>query len=262
MNNKKQKDVKEELAKDLRSLAQILFDAGIITDKSPLEQAAGNCATGKPEIWEYWMSNLIIIVTKYIPEYKNTIPASLSELVIEFNMHIRGEPLEQSCVEDPIRWLSADWRISSNPHVTSWHLDRNQGLIDDECKHFAHPIYHFQFGGNHLHSAGPYGQLLFVEPPRLAHPPMDAILAIDFTISNFLPDIWHELRSEDSEDDKIAQRAERYVRILRTAQKRFWRPYAFAAASQWILTDAPSSGSFTRPQKLIGREVWPQVVGH
>ncbi|RZK38278.1 MAG: hypothetical protein EOO61_08115 [Hymenobacter sp.] len=265
MSRKKQKEVKDQLASDLRSMADILFEAGILTDITPLQDAANECAVGNPSEWGYWLVGMRIQATDYLPSYRNTIPYPVPNMLIEFNIRVEGDTLEQSCVEDPIKLLEAEWQISSSKtHVTSWHLDRNQGNIDEECKHFAHPVYHFQFGGKHLHERGPdaYGQLLFVEPPRLAHPPMDAILAIDFTISNFLPDIWHDLRRRESENEKVAQRAERYVRILRAAQKRFWRPYALAAAAHWMPAEKQNPIPFVRPENLVGREVWPQIVGH
>jgi hypothetical protein len=89
----------------------------------------------------------------------------------------------------------------------------------------AHPRYHFQIGGQKVwdRPSHEFGSQLILETPRIAHPPLDAILAIDFILANYYSETWSNLLDKDG----------RYADLVETAQEIFWRPYLFAAASKW-----------------------------
>ena len=250
MNKAKIKSFKRELASELRGLADILLNTRLLRDSSPLRGAAEMCTANLQNTdWEYQCLGLNFIVNNsYLDIYKRTIPSNLREVIIELSVAAKGFCIELDDNSDPFTSLRVDCRMEGRQrngvaYFCAWHLDRNLGTTVDESKHFVHPCYHFQFGGNQLPQELGYGRLLLVEPPRIAHPPLDAILAVDFVLSNFFPNIWQELRLDD-----------RYPRIVQQAQRRFWLPYAKAATRgrRW----GADSGNASWDVK----DVWPQVV--
>ena len=62
----------------------------------------------------------------------------------------------------------------------SWHLD----CEEETNGKYVHPHFHFHAGGRKI-SGLATGQLLMISSPRIAYPPMDLPLAINFVIRNF-----------------------------------------------------------------------------
>lgn len=106
----------------------------------------------------------------------------------------------------------------------SWHFDRHgEGSIPE----FHHPLYHAHFGGKEINQGQlQYGNVLIVESPRLLHPPMDIILAIDFVLCNFYSrhtcGAYCALLEEPT-----------YHTIVENSRKRFWRPFFLGLASNF-----------------------------
>jgi hypothetical protein len=71
---------------------------------------------------------------------------------------------------------------------------------------------------------------------------MDAILSIDFVISNFAGKAWHTLRSNSE-----------YNRLLKDSQQQYWKPYFEHLSSWWPLTEQ------SRPDTHPARKLWPQL---
>jgi hypothetical protein len=111
---------------------------------------------------------------------------------------------------------------------------------------FAHPRYHFQLGGYQLERHANncrldfFDGLVFLEGPRIAHPPLDGVLAVDFIVSNFGGAQWGAMRKEIS-----------YSRVIKSAQRRNWLPYANASCSRWW--EKPQSNQWA------AADVWPQL---
>lgn len=124
--------------------------------------------------------------------------------------------------------------------ISSWHLDRDEENEAHGKQEFIHPCYHFQYGGRHMQDASDYGAALILESPRIAHPPMDAILGIDFVLTNYFNSSRLAFREEGD-----------YSNLLRTAQARIWRPYALALAEEWT---ERSDGKAWPPTTI-----WPQL---
>jgi len=247
MSRRKNRTFKEGLASELRGVADVLSEAELVRDPSPLQLAAGACHRGDfdGDQWEYECVGLVFLVEgDHLDQYKNTIPGTLQEIEIELTVCAKGRCWERYSNDDPFEKLEVDCKITARAqgvsYVCAWHLDRNRGDPENESRYFVHPCYHFQFGGRRLPRDLGYGCFLFVEPPRLAHPPLDAILAVDFVLTNYFPDTWHQLRLED----------ERYARIVQQAQHRCWRPYAEAIASGWKTGDPPWKA----------KSIWPQLI--
>jgi hypothetical protein len=235
------------MASELRTVADILLKSNLVRDPSPLLSAASKCTAPNPDRdqWEYECVGLLFVVNnEHMSKYRNTIPGNLMEIEIELNVRARGKCRDRTSCDDPFDILEVDCRIEAHaqggPFVCAWHLDRNQGDADEASRHFAHPCYHFQFGGRRLPRDLGYGRFLFIESPRLAHPPLDAILAIDFILTNYFPNTWRDLHSDN----------QRYMRAVREAQHRCWGPYATTTASGWASGD-PS---------WTAEAIWPQLI--
>jgi len=116
------------------------------------------------------------------------------------------------------------------PLKSAWHLDYHNVKGNEK---FSHPQFHFQFGGQKIRESNQIentafntGELFLMETPRLVHPPLDPVLAIDFVFGNFLGDrIWKKLRA-----------IPKYRSIHSKSKDLLWKPYFE------IL-----SGSFTQP---------------
>jgi hypothetical protein len=90
-----------------------------------------------------------------------------------------------------------------------------------------------------------YGSVLLPEPPRIAYPPMDAVLAVNFVLANFFGDEWRSLVGANGDSE--------YVKLLTHAQNRFWRPYSQALSAAW------KPGPFAK-QDWSPAVIWPQLV--
>jgi hypothetical protein len=88
------------------------------------------------------------------------------------------------------------------------------------------------------------GNVLLLDPPRLLHPPLDAILAVDFVLSNFMGAKWKQLRAD-----------EHYETMITHAQELFWKPYVKSLfAAGW------GSAKERKERKLFFKQLWPNLV--
>lgn len=72
--------------------------------------------------------------------------------------------------------------------IGRWHFDRanTHGQRIQEG-----PLFHLQFGG---HNSGQRDLDYKLKVPRLAHPPMDLVLACELVVANFFSSVWAEFR--------------------------------------------------------------------
>jgi hypothetical protein len=253
---------------ELKTLAMILNQANLIRDPRPFYDA--ECAlTGEVEagihLWSCTLESVEFVeVDVKKTKMKHTRPKHIRSVDVELSVTFEGRCLNDADLRDPFRKLSIQAVVSGygdgdNPWLCAWHVDRHiQGEDEDEgdekeefeedtgmkpgTPHFVHPYYHFQYGGEGVWGLTDEecGLHLLLEAPRLAHPPMDAVLAIDFVLSNYYGRRWQELRQESA-----------YRRVVRTAHDRIWRPYAFATASKWSNeSESPWSSELLWPHLL------------
>lgn len=229
-------------ARELRQIASILERTLVCVDvsaiNSVIEHCKSNCPSGV-DSWGYDISKLIF----RIDNQKHTQPKDILGLDLELSVSLTGTCHNEDYDVDSIRSLAVDFvisgkRASGGSCYCSWHHDRH--IDGDEDPQFAHPHYHFQHGGNKMWGDVDFGEALVFESPRIAHPPLDGILAIDYVVSNFCGNKWRKLL-EDGE----------YVNLVENAQKRLWRPYAISTASKWC----PDLSKSWLPQNL-----WPQLI--
>jgi hypothetical protein len=218
-----------------------------------LKQAASDCKSPTEygsSSWGYHVSSLPFL--GYEPS-NDLRPKSAKEnaLYLEIELKIAGscDRLEESS-KDPLHKLEFDllvWGRNEDRHLLSaWHLDRHIFEKGDSM-YSDHPRYHFQFGGERLWGeVGDYGDLLVPEPPRIAFPPMDAILAVNFVLANYFGDEWKRLVDDEEGEDE-------YRDLVVDAQKRLWRPYSRALSSAW--QSGPYDDLAWSPDTI-----WPQLI--
>ncbi|MCB9082107.1 MAG: hypothetical protein H6555_10390 [Lewinellaceae bacterium] len=143
----------------------------------------------------------------------------------------------QSLLNDPIQefQLQLILKIRSNEKLLAkcaWHFekhpDKKTNGTPEATPEFHHPLYHLHFGGYELIDDEDIecGNILIVEAPRLMHPPMDMVLAIDFVLNNF-----YSCHTCKPFLDLVSNPD--YIRIVNNAKEKFWKPFAFGFASNF-----------------------------
>ena len=233
------------LAKELIDLAAVLEAKQICPDVGPLRAAANQCLAGGGDHWQYDITALLIP----LPHAVVMLPAGVTGVACRLTVTAHGLCSKATGKLDPMDLLDVTLVLETTTPLSqyrliqAWHFDRHIGAANSP---FAHPRYHLQYGGaqlqRHASDCGVsfFDPLVFLESPRIAHPPLDGVLAIDFVISNFGGSQWSILRNEIL-----------YVRLVAQAQERNWKPYATATASHW-----PTP---TAPQPWSANDVWPQL---
>ncbi len=207
-----------------------------------IKHAANVCGMNKPngpDSWGYEVDNLHFRVKA--PQ--KVIPAQGGDLL---NVHLDFK-IEGRCINEfksKLTKLEMSLVVSTetNSHISSWHFDQHITSPGSAEPHDAHPLYHFQYGGKKLSGfQGGVGNLLLLPAPRIGHPPMDIILAVDFVLSNFSGEEWNGLRMNDDYRAKVAG-----------AQEAFWKPYMEDIISWW------ENGN--RPDRSYLRSLWPHLI--
>jgi hypothetical protein len=170
------------------------------------------------------------------------IPTHVREFDCRLDARVEGVCISDLDHSDPLIYhqidivLKTSSELRGGPYLQSWHFDRHEDGGGAAPPVAAHPRYHFSFGGReverHLKACSkPYFDgLLILDSPRLSHAPFDAVLAIDFVLSNFAANTWRIFRTSAD-----------YNRIVRNAQLRLWRPYAKALNAHWESQPLPKT---------------------
>ena len=226
---------KGEMASDLRTLSQRLVEEGLILDPQPLNQAAAQCIQSGRDIWSYDISNLIIKIGGLARGH----PTKQYSLECILNCTIKGS-FKTSINNDPCHRLNVGLFYRgviphSHPFYQTWHLDREGAAPGKSQSLETHPRYHFHFGGNDMnlvannhrckHNCHTFGELLLLSQPRLLHPPLDGVLAVDFVLSNAAGSQWQKLRLDPS-----------YSSMIKRSQDRYWKIFAKTFSDHWSST--------------------------
>lgn len=196
-------------ATELRSLAQLLSKYGVVNDLSSLYGAANKCSKNMPNgknSWGYNFDSLWFLVKTP----RHTLPTEIDDyLDVELRVSLKGVCEEDS--DDSFKdELSVSIVVSTNEikNLCAWHLDRHILAVGDHEPEEVHPLYHFHHGGQRMYEIENFGQVLLLDPPRLLHPPLDAILAVDFVLSNFMGAKWKKLRADEHYETMITHAQE------------------------------------------------------
>ncbi len=129
-----------------------------------------------------------------------------------------------------------------------WHFDRHVAPDGKDPKPAeVHPLFHFHFGGDALATGRQgndkaWGNLLELHAPRIAHPPMDLVLLIDFLLANFSGQVRQELVANHKD----------YQDVIQAAQRRFWCPYNTALGDYFNVGRNEQASHWAR-------ELWPSL---
>jgi hypothetical protein len=221
----------------LSKLASLLTDHQICEDVAALDAAGQNCSKiNDPYSWGYKFDFLDF---KIDVEGK-CMPKSLVEINLRFSIDIKGLIHAQSDIKNPLSRLKFNlelrglaYNLDNDQEVevfAAWHLDRHIREGGDGENKFSHPEYHLTFGGDKMREAKnrlddyfDYGSSLIMPSPRIAYPPMDAVLGIDFIIQNYI----HKSRRKPILEDP------QYKTIVRRSQIALWKPYYTSIAAAW-----------------------------
>ncbi|KFF01359.1 hypothetical protein IX39_12350 [Chryseobacterium formosense] len=214
------------IGSDLCKLADLLQQYNLCSDVSPLQNAGILCLHSATEhSWEYSMAKMVFRAD----EVGGRIPLESEDFSVSLTVEIQGISLTDE-LKDPLTKLFFDIEIEGIHSLdcrdlyASWHLDRHIGKSTDAKTKYSHPFYHFTFGGDKMECKGDmFGGTLILPSPRIAYPPMDAILGIDFILQNYLHKDQLNAIIQDSE----------YTEIIRRAQERLLKPYFSSIMSYW-----------------------------
>ncbi len=236
-------------ATELRQLAQILQREGVVQDITPLAAAEKDCREGSGEYWGYSLDGLIF---RSLGDLK-TVPQPVKDISLQLTIDVQGicsddledDPFEKYNFQLLVRGFYENKATQDYEDVKcSWHLDRHISNPEENEPNFFHPQYHFQFGGHALKDINEDQKstslILLIDSPRIPHPPLDALLGIDFVLTNFLNSAELEFREEGE-----------YANQLEAMQKRLWKPYVTTLLSHW----QPNRHSIPWQSNLI----WPQL---
>lgn len=210
-----------------------------IANQKDLEKIVSTCRKNDDDIWEYALTkfefNNINIERHTRPLKVNKLARDgngIAKLLLSVSCHCNSRNNDEK-LEDPIKTLSTKFIIQfeyiedESPDEfkviqSSWHLDKHS---PDKHIEFSHPLYHYEFGGTEItkDSEFNFGDFFLIDTPRIMHPPLDIVLAIDFIIKNYYK----------KEDHISLTGQELYKRYVKNAQLRIWKPYAISFASNF-----------------------------
>ena len=244
------KGYRTERKEELSELAEILSGANVCKDTGPLNSCVAACLAAprgaglehdgdRSEWWGYELTDLQLV----LPPQRHFRPRKAQTNGLAANLCVTVEEYVPRTAQEVgqsftlARKVAVDFYFDSvleqdeeiHDLRMAWHMDTHQHLGGRD----AHPMFHFQFGGERLdHLDESIRAILVPEAPRLPMAPMDAILAVDFVLSHYFGELWRELR--DSEP--------RYGRLIRAAIKRYWTDY-FAQLNAFLIDPdrAPSN---------------------
>jgi hypothetical protein len=229
-----------QMASDIEMLAELLTNYNVET--KGMYVISGNLKKNKSLKYKLRPLRIEIDNDEKFPK-KLSHQKSAENLVLFFDMNIEGDCDRLFADSDPFNTFSFNimvrGRNKNNPTsnlLYSIHFDKHDGTPSYQ----AHPLYHFQFGGNKLKEEEiDHGQALFLDSPRIMHHPMEFILGIDFILSNFFPTIWNKIKEHRN-----------YKKIIMKYQKDFIQPYFKSIVEHFE----------TSPTAWSPQEIYPQLV--
>lgn len=200
----------------ISQLAGILQKYNICGDVSPIYNALGKLNTTNQFVLEELRMD-------FDAAPRNTRPI-LNLIYVELWMNIPNDDFL-----DRNKWENYSFKMkiigTDNAfidHIASWHLDfDNSGSA---C--MVHPYYHLTYGGQSMDNID-LGETALFPVPRIAYPPMDIFIGIDFILQNFLPKNQYNKIREDTN----------YQCGLQKAQQWLWKPYLSSILSNILNKD-------------------------
>lgn len=254
-----------EMLNDLQSLKHLLakYMSADVVDVGLLESAITAINTvrkleekhnedsktyEKPEEWNYEIS-------RFMFRNLNLDRKKPSEdAILEMTLTIGGSCEEPNPIHDLLHGFSLQFLLKGVDEEKSelkcaFRFERHIYNDGDGTPEFWHPLYHFQYGSDELLEDEYFdpGHVLFIKAPRLMHPPMDIVLAIDFVLGNFYSKEKEEIINLHNDTD--------YTDVVNRAKKRFWRPYYLGLSSNFTTNFTFVSESNIRINKTFSKNI-------
>ncbi len=205
--------MRRNIATDLQYFANVLAKYRFCKDTSPLQRVI-SCLKDKRNV------HLESLKLHIEPAPRNTRPKVNSiDIVLDVSVPLVNTdklelPVSNYAFNMVIKGLNQD----GSSVMSSWHLDYD----DSDSAEYIHPHFHLTYGGKTMEQVS-LGNMLLLPAPRLAYPPMDIILGIDFALSNFVKkEVYENIRQESQ-----------YRAAVINAQKTYWKPYMLSLAHFW-----------------------------
>lgn len=225
--------VKRNIGADLLQISRVLQSEKICLDITPINQAITGLKKG--------FCNIQKLKFKIDSTPNNTRP-SVKSLDITMSVSIKEEQSKKNSISNVVNEkynfvLEISGKNGEKTVHSSWHLDYDNSSESE----YVHPHFHLTYGGKAMKDKE-LGDLILLPTPRIAYPPMDAILGIDFILSNFLKkDKYNQIKANSQ-----------YKAAVKNSQQRLWQPYMLSLARHWCgfkncghyITDTNLSGQY------------------
>lgn len=230
---------RKKRADDLRVVATTLdsvfgSERGVPNiDTGPLRTAATNLESGiinevamKSDCWGYEIVNFKIPVETL----RHVRPKGIKKIELTLDMRLEADYANWGTLKDPLISLNFNVvlrALSDKNSYLCFHIDKH-----DMSKFSTepHPIYHIQYSPRPKHLKDDefeFGNVLYLDTPRLMHQPLDLILGIGFLISNFSPSKWEKLL-----ENRFFKKA------FCDSQTSILKPYHHSFANHWSPFDS------------------------
>lgn len=198
---------------DIQYVAKILQSKGLCTDISPLMKTIALLKGSKSAQLEKLKLHVNTAPRNTRPNVESldiylnvTVPQVLSD---DFDLSLSGYAFSM---------IIAGINENGETVKSSWHIDYD----NSDNAEYMHPHFHLTYGGQSMEDI-PLGNVLLLPTPRLAYPPVDIILGIDFALSNFVKkDLYESIRSDSQ-----------YRAAVKHSQIKYWKPYMLSLAHFW-----------------------------
>lgn len=230
-----------DMVNDLKSFQRLLEKhmGGYILNIGALGTAINQVRNPNREFWGYEVPRLEFVNL----DLGEVVCPNLDEIfvknaVLELKLNITC----LSCIPDPIEDPIQEFGIQITINIRDlekvvarsfWRFEQHPAKVNGvpaNQPEFHHPLYHLHFGGHELNNDSQNmnsSNVLILEAPRIMHPPMDIVLAIDFILNNFYSR--HSCKSFIN----LLEKEGTYLKIVENARRRFWKPFAFGLASNF-----------------------------
>jgi hypothetical protein len=218
----------KDYASRLDGLGAELVNAGVCIDPGPLYEAASRCRTQARvggASWELTVYGLELIVSSRIKSHPSDAIIERVSLSVtqkgQLSKWRSAEPFSVLEVNISGQGFRDDGAGNLVTVRHAWHLDMDLPHPGSSGRTGVHPLYHIQFGGR-FHTNTQTGEVLLLDTPRVLHPPVDIVLAIEVTLANYCVEHWIALRQEAS-----------YRGWVEESYEGLWKPHFEGLISAW-----------------------------
>lgn len=207
------KEIRGNASTDIQNVARILQSKGLCTDISPLMKTIAILKERR------------IVQVEKLKLHINSAPRNTRPNVESLDIYLNvsvpqllSDDFEMSLNGYAFSMIIAGMDENGKKVKSSWHIDYD----NSDKAEYLHPHLHLTYGGQSMENI-PLGDVLLLPTPRLAYPPIDIILGIDFALSNFVKkDIYENIRSDPQ-----------YRAAVKHSQIKYWKPYMLSLAHYW-----------------------------